>query len=399
MILDLPAKPKLTYCLNVHPGEGWDDQVRAIGEYVPGLKQKFQPEGKFGVGLRISAQALRDLKDSETKARAVELFKQANLDPFTFNAFPYGTFHGAGVKESVYQPDWKTPERLEYTKDLADLMALFLGPGRGSISSVPLSFGIPKVTEAEEKLMGENLASCVAHLHRLNSVDGNVIVLGLEPEPACHIENTAQFISFYEEVMLTCGLDRLREEFGYSLPRCEEIMRAHLGICLDTCHAAIQFEKVEDSINDLLKAGISIAKIQISNALEIRNSREAREALAAFVEPVYLHQVRMKDANEKLKSWTDLPQGLEGLTASDDGVPARIHFHVPLFWSGEGALGSTQDCLTPAFWKLCRDGVTPHFEMETYTFSVLPKAAGKVDLAEMLEREYRWVLEQFVPST
>ena len=35
-----------------------------------------------------------------------------------------------------------------------------------------------------------------------------------------------------------------------------------------------------------------------------------------------------------------------------------------------------------------------HFEIETYTWDVLPPGL-KIDLLESIEREYRWVLEQF----
>ena len=41
----------------------------------------------------------------------------------TLNGFPYGRFHGEGVKEKVYLPDWRDPERLRYTNLLADLLA------------------------------------------------------------------------------------------------------------------------------------------------------------------------------------------------------------------------------------------------------------------------------------
>lgn len=394
MILDLPGRPKLTYCLNVHPGESWEGQKEALETQVLRLKQRLQYRGKFGVGLRISAQGVIDLEDPRKRAEASRLFQETDLDPFTFNGFPYGTFHGARVKESVYQPDWKARERVDYTRGLAELMALLMGKGNGSISTVPGTFGVPTVTPAEEILMGRHLAECAMFLHGLSEESGCEIVLGLEPEPACYIENTAQLIRFYEDVVLVSGRKFLETERGFSSSRSEGILRKHLGACLDTCHAAIQFEKVEDSIRKILASGIPIAKIQISNALEIRNSIEARKALEAFDEPVYLHQVRAENKDGTLRSWTDLREGLKGLEDLPEGVTARIHFHVPLFWEGAGALGSTQNTLTPEFWRLCREGASPHLEMETYTFSVLPETAGKYDLTEMLEREYLWVLQQ-----
>lgn len=394
MILNLPGRPKLTYCLNVHPGEAWKEQKAAMEKHVPVLRQRLGCPGKFGVGLRLSARGVLDLEDLQERYAAACFFQEKNLDPFTFNGFPYGPFHGARVKESVYQPDWKTRERVDYTKGLAGLMALFIGEGKGSISTVPGTFCVPAVTPADEILMARHLAECAVFLDGLSGKSGCEIVLGLEPEPACHIENTEQLIRFFEDVVLVHGKKFLEKGHGLSPEKGEEILRKHLGICLDTCHAAIQFERVEDSIRKILAAGIPIAKIQISNALEIRNSAEARKALEAFDEPVYLHQVRAQGEDGFLRSWTDLREGLAGLAEMPEGVRARIHFHVPLFWEGAGILGSTRNTLTPEFWRLCREGAAPHLEMETYTFSVLPEAAGKYDLAEMLEREYRWVLDQ-----
>ena len=59
----------------------------------------------------------------------------------TVNGFPYGTFHHAPVKQSVYLPDWRFTERLDYTKKLAELLAIWLPDGMtGSISTVPVGF-------------------------------------------------------------------------------------------------------------------------------------------------------------------------------------------------------------------------------------------------------------------
>ena len=37
---------------------------------------------------------------------------------FTLNAFPLGPFHGTRVKERVYEPDWRTGERVSFTRDV-----------------------------------------------------------------------------------------------------------------------------------------------------------------------------------------------------------------------------------------------------------------------------------------
>lgn len=59
----------------------------------------------------------------------------------TLNGFPYGSFHGERVKERVFQPDWTTPERFEYTCNLFRILAL-IGDERAdtlTVSTLPAS--------------------------------------------------------------------------------------------------------------------------------------------------------------------------------------------------------------------------------------------------------------------
>ena len=82
----------------------------------PGLLRMDATEGP-GSGVRILNQPPpAPLKESVRCA-------EQNLYVFTINGFPYGCFHGARVKENVYVPDWRTPERRDYTNLLADILA------------------------------------------------------------------------------------------------------------------------------------------------------------------------------------------------------------------------------------------------------------------------------------
>ena len=49
--------------------------------------------------------------------------KDQDLYVYTANAFVYGVFKNTRIKEQVYEPDWRTTERLEYTKQVADILA------------------------------------------------------------------------------------------------------------------------------------------------------------------------------------------------------------------------------------------------------------------------------------
>ena len=67
---------------------------------------------------------------------------------------------------------------------------------------------------------------------------------------------------------------------------------------------------------------------------------------------------------------------------------------MPLYWRGEGALGTTADALTPAFREAVRALPRPHLEVETYTFGVLPAALRDRPVEESLAHELRWTLDE-----
>ena len=48
----------------------------------------------------------------------------------------------------------------------------------------------------------------------------------------------------------------------------------------------------------------------------------------------------------------------------------RTHFHLPVFWDRDGALGSTRSLLRRALEEMPRP--LPLLEVETYTWGVLP---------------------------
>ena len=51
----------LTYCLNIHPGETWDENFSAIRALTVQVKEHVCPHEPFGLGLRLSAAAAGQL--------------------------------------------------------------------------------------------------------------------------------------------------------------------------------------------------------------------------------------------------------------------------------------------------------------------------------------------------
>lgn len=384
----------LTYCLNIHPGESWAENLAAIREKVTAVKARVAPDEWFGLGLRIAHQAAEELTASaDLRAEALALFHEHQLYPFSINGFPYGRFHAGPVKENVYAPDWRTPERLHYTIQLADLLAGWLPEGiDGSISTVPGSFKPWITTEADTEKMVDHLAAVVAHLVALREDTGREIHLGLEPEPDCFLETTDETVAFFEDTLFTAGAAEVARLLKCYRSDAEAMVRRHLGVCFDTCHVALQFEDPAASLRAYRDAGIRISKVQLSAALQAAATPETCAALAPFAEPVYLHQVKGHAASGAQFAWFDLPTALEEIPGFTDLDEVRVHFHVPLFFTGNGPIGSTAGTLTPEFFQELRAGACPHLEIETYTFDVLPPEVHPGEIVESIAHEYAWVL-------
>jgi len=386
----------LTYCLNLHPGEDVASVRQSVNTFAMPLKARFCPDSRFGVGLRVAAAAAEELADAGARHDFLQFLQVRDLYAFTINGFPYGRFHQGRIKEEVYRPDWRTPERVDYTLNLAHLLADLLPPGvAGSISTVPGSFREWIRSPADCTPMAVNLAECAQFMSRLRAQTGREIHLGLEPEPCCLLESARDAIDFFERSLLPDGTAHLRSRHGLSRQHAEEILRRHVGVCLDTCHLALAFEDPLDALSALQRAGIRISKIQVSAALWGRNSPSLREALRAFAEPTYLHQVKARLPDGRILTWSDLPEALAALEGQEE-ADVRVHVHVPLHWSGSGELTGTQPTITPAFLAAA-SGLCSHLEVETYTYSVLPGSIGEGNVPEAICRELGWLLGRLEP--
>lgn len=396
MILQHRPPLHLTYCLNIHPGESWTENFAAIREKALAIKLRVAPDQWFGLGLRLSQHAAARLAgDPALIEEARAFFAENQMYPFTINGFPYGRFHAGPVKEQVYAPDWRTPERRDYTMQLADVFTHFLPPEvDGSISTVPGSFGPWIESDADRTLIAKNLAVVVAYLAAIRDDTGQEIHLGLEPEPDCFLERTDGTIAFFENYLLTTGVDEVARLLRCERPHAEAVVRRHLGVCFDTCHVALQFEDPFTALKAYRSAGIRISKVQLSAALAGPGSPETWQALKKFNEPVYLHQTKVQFGNGGMGAWYDLPTAVAEGPGMPDVSEVRVHFHVPLFANNFGALGSTVSTLEPRFFHALRKGVTSHLEIETYTFDVLPAEFSPGDVVKSVAREYSWVLHE-----
>ncbi len=399
--MKLSAHPQthLTYCLNIHPGLSLDEHITSIETLATDVRDRVSHSGTFGLGLRISGQAAEALNDPANFQRLKNSIDDNAFYAFTINGFPYGPFHGEAVKQNVYRPDWRDPIRSTYTNQLTTLLANLLPDDvkAGSISTVPGSYKPWITTEADLQQMAEHLADCVVHMARAEAGTGKFIHLGLEPEPDCFLETTAETIAFFEGPLKKYGIPHLGQAHSISRGESERLLHRHLGVCLDTCHIALQYEDLEESYASLKKADILISKVQVSAALQCSVTPEALTALKAFEDDVYLHQTKLKDENGKIHSFDDIPEACSNIDPQHfPNSTLRTHFHVPLYFNGTEALQSTRENITNRFLaRAAADGV--HLEIETYTFDVLPPDLRELSVTESIANEYEWLTNKLNP--
>ena len=144
----------LTYCSNIHPGESWPEVYAAIAASLPRVRALLRHEGPMAIGLRLSARAAEALSRRAVLEEFLGFLSEGDYYVPTLNGFPYGTFHGARVKERVYLPDWRDHARIDYTNRLARLLATMLGARseiEGSVSTVPGAFRSTVLGEGDRR--------------------------------------------------------------------------------------------------------------------------------------------------------------------------------------------------------------------------------------------------------
>ncbi|MEV6652018.1 metabolite traffic protein EboE [Streptomyces sp. NPDC051219] len=364
----------LAYCTNVHPAETLDGVVAQLRDHCEPVRKRLGRD-RLGIGLWLARGAAHALVTDPAALRGLRAeLDRRGLEVVTLNGFPYEGFGAEEVKYRVYKPDWTDPERLAHTSDLARLLVTLLPDDvtEGTISTLPLAWRTP-FDEAAADTAHRALATLAERLDALEELSGKSVHVGLEPEPGCTVETTADAI----RPLTRIGSDRI-------------------GVCVDTCHLATSFEDPATALDALAAARVTVTKAQLSAALHAEHPHlpEVRDALAAFAEPRFLHQTRTRTA-AGLRGTDDLPEALGG-GALPEGAPWRAHFHVPLHAPPAPPLTSTlpvlQDTLARLVGGPASDGppLTRHLEVETYTWQALPaelRPRNRTQLADGIAAE------------
>ena len=155
----------------------------------------------------------------------------------------------------------------------------------------------------------------------------------------------------------------------------------------------MEYEDPIAALTALRRAGIAVPKIQLSAAMRVPvMTGDLLPKLRHFDTGVYLHQVVVRGRG--LTRFVDLPQAFEAFEAGGARGEWRIHCHVPVFLQDLGEIGSTQDILVSTLRRMRRETFSPHLEVETYTWDVLPGHLKTGSKADDIARELAFVLRE-----
>ena len=353
-VRDDPVNPfPLSFCLNACDAATWNAVQETLDTLIPAVKALVAPHRPFPLSLHLGNRALR-----EALSRADELRKWLETHGCflaALNAFPYGRFQNVRVKTNVYRPNWPYSDRLPYTRRAIAFLSALLREGQtGTITTVPGGWGEDWISPEDDREALKNLRKAAAYCREVKFATGRHIRLAIEPEPGC------------VWALFDRRLDRLGPEVCW---------------CLDTCHAAVEFQCLDDL--DWKRIG----RVQLAAAIECDNTSAARAALAPFAEPRFLHQTRAALDGKVIGAWPDLAPALSELPRFPKNAVVRTHYHVPLTWKGAGPLRSTRVHLNPAFFRQAR---RVFCEVETYTYSVLPSHMGYDVVSQAIAGELKW---------
>lgn len=369
MRLQTPNGAHLTYCTNVHPADSWADVRRMLGGPVADVRRCVAPSARFGVGLRLSSRALRELMAPHARAELEFVLERHQMYVFTL-----------ALNDSAYRPDWLEHTRLAYTCRAADLLASLLPEGvTGSISTVPGAHGERAQSRGARDAIAWRLLAAAAHLADLEDRTGRRIVLSVEPEPGCMLEGAFDTVSFFRDHVF-------RGEALRAARIGESTARKHLGVCLDACHLAVAFEKPLDALSTFAREGITVGKLQVSAAVQLDGAWSAREILPRLYDGAHMHQTRVRRGDGSVRSYDDITNALVDLP---DGL-WRTHVHVPVDRMPPPPYDTTRNDLEELVRLAVEQNTTTNFEVETCSWNVLPPGVRGVSLVEDVARELQW---------
>ena len=387
----------LTYSTLVHPADDWEQIWKSLNTYVPQVKERFAGNKRFGVSLRLSAKSAETLVKSKADRDKLRKFlDDNNMYLYTVNAFVYGHFKGELVKEQVYEPDWRSEERTQYTMNVASVVADIAPKDvMPSIQTSPLGFK-PRVTGPDVvEAYTNNVLRVAKHLVDLEQKTGVTVTLGLEPEPYCFLKTTDETVDYFNNHLYAGkSVEKFAKMSGLPIAEAMAALRKHVGIVYDICHLAVEYEDITESLQKLVDGGVPIVKLQEAAALHMPEvTQQVVDTLKRYSKTIYLTQT-IEKRDGKLTKYLNLEDAFAAWEKSPGPREWRTHIHVPVFLDDLGQFRTTRFAIADALKFHKKKPLSRHLEVETYTWDMLPDSLKTGDIVEYVCRELDWVRGQ-----
>uniref|UniRef100_UPI003B5BEC69 metabolite traffic protein EboE n=1 Tax=Shewanella gaetbuli TaxID=220752 RepID=UPI003B5BEC69 len=407
---------QLAYCSNVHPGASLNKVSENIIDFLNQVRLGRQNK-TMASGLWLSNLAAQTFTEyQQPQQQFIESLKTSAIKLTSLNGFPYGDFHQKVVKQKVYLPSWDEKARLDYSIQLADILAKNLDDdlahtvsttnnkqiSYGAISTLPLGYA-NDWSELKTEQAADNLITLALYLSELENRTNKRIIFGIEMEPDCALESTEQMVSFFVHKLLPKA-----EQKGHQ----PALILRYIGCCFDTCHQAVMYENIQDSLSKITQAGITICKIQLSNAVAANlSSTEQITALCQrFNDKKFLHQCKLYSpllghvavADMNKDSLVAILMKHQSLATDLTPLTCHVHYHVPINisifdkvkLSNEFNICTTQTSILETLDFLAENPqLNPYLEIETYTWLQLltQDKTNKSALIDGLIAEFSWL--------
>jgi hypothetical protein len=214
----------LTYCSNLDFGDSWAEVRRTLEGPIADVRRRIAPNGRLGIGVRLSARTLRELLAPGPRAELEFVLERHQMYVFKIDA-----------KDE--RPDWLEHTRLAYTCRAADLLATLVPEGLvGTISTVAGALGERAHVRGARHAVACRLLAAAGHLAEVRARTGRRIVVSIEPEPGGMLEGAFDTVSFFRDHVF-------RGEALRAARVDERTARAHIGVRLIATGALATLER------------------------------------------------------------------------------------------------------------------------------------------------------------
>ena len=312
-------------------------------------------------------------------------------------AFPTAPSTARGSRRRSTCPDWRDPERLRYTDLLADLLAELLPAGDGARGQrqhragafKPALGGRGDVARWSSTCCATSPTWCAARAHRQARRAGARARAALLPRDRRRDDRLLRARPAWRGGRAS---GRWRSP-GSTATAAARALHEHLGVCLDLCHAAVEFEDAAECLAAARSVPASAStRCRSAPACGCPRSTPSRSprCAASTTRSTCTRSCSAGPGGSSASPTCPRPWPRSTTPAGDREW--RVHFHVPIFLGRARRPSPRRSRSSREVLAIQRArAVSCHLEVETYTWDVLPEPFRSGSVDEAVARELAWV--------